>query len=270
MSITNLLPNNYKNYPLWLTLDLEELEDANFNLIKIKNYNIDYYKIIDRWLLLCENYNIKSTIFVLGTFVEKYPDIVKKIYQSGHEIASHGYKHNLIYNESFSQWSDSINHSKKLLEDTISDEVVGYRSPSWSLPYDNRYYDELLKAGYKYSSSYFPFKTYMYGNSTDKKEPFLIHKNSIVEIPIPKLTLPFSGGFYLRVLPTNLLKYMFNSMIKQGTKPVIYIHPYELLDENLMSYLFSKMRFNKDYILATFTTSKPNNKIQNILSEVLK
>ncbi len=270
MDIDSKLPDNYKNHKIWLTLDLEELEDANFNLIKIKDYNINYECIIDKWLMLCEEFQVKSTIFVLGTFCLKYPHIVQKIYNAGHEIASHGYKHNLIYKENFKDWINSINDVKKILEDTISSEVNGYRSPSWSLPNDKKYYQELLEAGYKYSSSYFPFKTYMYGNSEDKKEPFKVELKDdfIVEIPIPKLILPFSGGFYLRVLPMPILNHLFTKMLKNAKKPVIYIHPYELLDENLSIYLYSKMKINFDYFLATFCTSKPHNKIKKILKRL--
>ncbi len=270
MPIKDKIPNNYKDNKVWLTLDLEEFEDANFNLIKIANFKIDYNEIIDNWLLLCDKYNIKSTIFVLGSFAQKYPNIVKRIYQAGHEIASHGYEHHLVYNQTFEQWTESITLSKKILEDTISDEVKGYRSPSWSIPHDEKYYEQIAKTGYEYSSSYFPFKTYMYGHSTDKKNPFSMEtkKGIVAEIPIPKMTLPFSGGFYLRVLPLTVLNYFFRKAIENNIKPVFYIHPYELLDTNLAKYFLDKIKINRDYFLATVATSKSYNKIDKILQNI--
>ncbi|NPA03344.1 MAG: DUF3473 domain-containing protein [Epsilonproteobacteria bacterium] len=236
-----VLPPNYKNYPIWLTIDVEKVEDANFGITPKKPLNIDYPKIIEDWINLCEKHQVKSTAFVLGSFAKEYPQVVKRLKEAGHEIASHGLRHELVYKLEFKEWKKETLEAKKLLEDLIGDEVKGYRSPSWTLPFKREYYEALVELGFSYSSSYFPFKTYMYGNSIDKKQPFTIYTPSgeITEIPIPKQLIPFSGGFYMRILPFWLIKILFSSLIASGHKPIIYTHPYELIPNLFRSFLKS-------------------------------
>ena len=255
----------YKNSKVWLTIDVEEITDTNFNINWKSKVNLNYELLIDNWIELCNKLNYKSTCFVLGSFAKKYPNLIKKLHNNGHEISSHGVNHNLVYNMKFSDWKESIIESKKILEDIISYEVIGYRSASWSLPFEKKYYETLINEGYSYSSSYFPLKTYMYGNSINKKEPFKIYTKSgvITEMPIPKYKIPFSGGFYLRVLPIFIEKYLFKKAINNRIKPIIYIHPYELIkDRSLISYFLKHSKVNLDFILAFYSISKPICKIE--------
>jgi len=247
---------------MWLTTDIEEVVDMNFNVLWKREPKIDYERYIDYFLEIAKNKN--ATAFVLGSFAKKYPDIVKKISNAGVEIASHSLKHKLVYAESFNEWISEINESKKILEDLIGKEVIGYRSPSWTLPFKKKYYNELVKAGYKYSSSYFPMKNYMYGNSINKTTPFKIYTESgiIEERPIPKNIIPFSGGFYLRVLPLWLLKKLFKK------NSVLYIHPYELIDKNLIKYFWDDADKNIDYFLAFIHLGYAKDKIKRIVDEI--
>ena len=109
----------------------------------------------------------------------------------------------------------------------------------------------------------------MYGNSEDKKDPFTISTSfgDITEIPIPKFLVPFSGGFYFRVLPIFILKLLFNKIILSGHKPVFYIHPYELDNNNLLKRYIGISKFNLDYLLAFFSTSNVMKKIFKVLKE---
>ncbi len=255
----------YNKYNIWLTIDVEKITDTNFNINWKSKADLNYELLINNWIKLCDKLNYRSTCFVLGSFAKEYPNLVKKLHNNGHEISSHGINHNLVYNMKFSDWQESIKDSKKILEDIISDKVKGYRSASWSLPFNKNYYEALINEGYSYSSSYFPIKTYMYGNYIDKKEPFKIKTKSgtITEIPIPKYILPFSGGFYLRVLPTFIEKYLLKKAINKKIKPVIYIHPYELINnKSLVSYFLKYSKINLDFILAFYSTSKPIDKIE--------
>jgi polysaccharide deacetylase family protein (PEP-CTERM system associated) len=246
-----------------LTIDVEEITDTNFNILWKKEVKVDYEKLIDNFIELSQNHQAKA--FVLGTFAKKYPELVKKLYSNGIEIASHGYKHNLVYEVEFEKWSEDIRLSKKILEDLIGCEVKGYRSPSWSLPFQKNYYEELVKQGFNYSSSYFPIKTYMYGNSINKKTPFIITTKygKIMEYPIARSFIPFSGGFYLRVLPLWILKIFF----KKTENSILYIHPYELMDKNLMKYFSKYTNFNLDFLLAFYSLGLPKNKIKEIISD---
>ncbi len=247
---------------IWLTIDVEEVTDMNFNVLWKNEPKIEYEKLIDYFIELQSRH--KSTAFILGSFAKKYPHIVKKISDNGVEIACHGFFHKLVYKESFKEWSEELKNAKNILEELTGKEVKGYRSPSWSMPFDKKYYDELSRLGFNYSSSYFPMKNYMYGNSINKSEPFYIYTEygKIQERPIPKYIIPYSGGFYLRVLPLWLLKILF----LKSKRSVLYIHPYELLNANLLSYFRNNADKNIDYFLAFFSLGFAREKTRSIIA----
>ena len=248
---------------IWLTIDVEEITDMNFNIRWKQTPEINYAKHIDSFIEFSKGH--KSTAFILGSFAKKYPELVKKLSDNDIEIACHGYYHELVYKQSFEQWSEQLAEAKSLLEEITSKQVTGYRSPSWSMPFEKKYYTELARLGFSYSSSYFPMKNYMYGNSINKKEFFDIHTTSgiVQERPIVKNIIPFSGGFYLRVLPLWLLKILF----KNRSNSILYIHPYELETKNLLLLLRKYAGFNLDYILAFYSTGYAKNKIISILND---
>ena len=254
----------YQNSKIWLTIDIEEITDTNFNILWKKQPKIDYEKLLESWIDFCDKLGVKSTCFVLGSFAKKYPKIIRKLHERGHEIASHGLTHKLVYEMQIEEWKEELIESKKILEEIIGDKVYGYRSPSWSLPFEKYYYEILKEVGFTYSSSYFPFKTYMYGNSIDKKSPFKV--GEILEIPLAKQWIPFSGGFYLRVLPLFLQKYLSKKLQDSDKKTVIYLHPYELIDKNLISFFKEYAKINKDFVLAFWESVKVVKKIKDIIS----
>jgi len=260
----------YHQSTLWLTIDIEQLADANFGVTIVQDPQIDYEKIIDEWIEMCAQLNIKTTCFVLGSFAKKYPQSIQKLAQNGHEIASHGLTHELVYNQSFEEFQHSITESKRILEEITHQKVTGYRSASWSLPFDKKYYNALAKAGYSYSSSYFPFKTYMYGNSIDRKAPFTISTPSgeITEFPLLKSYLPFSGGFYLRVFPLWLITFFIKILLRQGNKPIIYTHPYEISGKYLLWRMKDKIKINLAYLLAFAETTPTQKKLQKLLMQL--
>ncbi len=248
---------------MWLTLDVEEITDMNFHVHWKQIPQLEYEKYIESFIALSKNR--KATAFVLGSFAKKYPHIVKKLAQNGIEIACHGLHHNLVYSENFQTWSHDLLEAKKIIEALTCKPVVGYRSPSWSLPFEKRYYEFLAKVGFAYSSSYFPMKNYMYGNSIDKKAPFMIYTKygKVQERPIAKKIIPFSGGFYLRVLPLWLLKILF----KKTKNSVLYVHPYELMDRNILHFFKEYATYNVDYFLAFYASSSARKKLKALLDE---
>jgi peptidoglycan/xylan/chitin deacetylase (PgdA/CDA1 family) len=248
---------------IWLTLDVEEVTDMNFHVQWKEEPELDYEKYVDAFIDFSKNY--KATAFVLGSFAKKYPHIVQKLSQSGIEIACHGLYHNLVYTEDFVTWSNNVREAKSILEELICEPVFGYRSPSWSMPFEKKYYAELARLGFEYSSSYFPMKNYMYGNCIDKKHPCSIYTEygNVEERPITKNIIPFSGGFYLRILPLWLLKILF----KKTKNPILYVHPYELINENLLFYFKNYAGYNLDYFLAFYASSYARDKIKALLNE---
>ena len=265
------LPNSYKSSPIWLTIDVEEVEDANFGITPKKKLDIDYPSIMEKWMRLCDRHHIKSTAFVLGSFAQKYPDTIKKLHDAGHEIACHGLRHELVYDLDYEVWYEETARAKAILEDITGSEVKGYRSPSWTLPFQKRYYEALADMGFAYSSSYFPFRTYMYGNAIDKKRPFIIFtdKGQITEIPVPKYIIPFSGGFYMRVLPFFVVKFLLKRLMAQGHKPIIYTHPYELLPD-LFGRFLDRVRLDKAYILTFANIADSYKRFDTILQNFAK
>ncbi len=257
----------YDKYPLWLTMDVEQLHDANFGVKQRNQPAIDYETIIDLWIERCDELEIKSTCFILGNFAKKFPKAVEKLALNGHEIASHGLTHDLVYKQSFETFKSSISESKKILEDISQVPIEGYRSASWSLPFERKYYEALAQNAYTYSSSYFPFKTYMYGNSIDRKEPFnvITDAGTIKEIPLLKSFLPFSGGFYLRVLPLFVHKILMKSLIKNNHKPIIYTHPYEMTGKYMPLSMKKDVEMDIAYILAFAETSISREKLAKLL-----
>ncbi len=263
------LPYSYQQHALWLTIDVEVIEDANFGITKKQDLGIDYEQIIEEWIELCDRHSIKSCAFTLGSFAKKFPNAVKKLAEAGHDIASHGFRHELVYKLPFETWKEETAASKKILEDLTGKEIVGYRSPSWTLPFEKRYYEALVELGFRFSSSYFPFKTYLYGNEIDKKNPFTIFTPSgtITEIPVPKKWLPFSGGFYLRMLPASVAALLMKRLTKDNIKPIIYTHPYELLDGLFFRFLHN-VAFDKAYILTFANTGNTKNRIEYLLKQI--
>ena len=259
----------HNNSQIWLTIDIEEIINTNFHINWRSNPEVDYEEAITNWINLCSQLNCKSTCFVLGSFAKAHPSLIKQLNENGHEIASHGMDHRLVSKINIAEWRESIENSKKILEDVSGSEVVGYRAASWSMPFEKQYYEVLAQSGYKFSSSYFPMKTYMYGNSIDRKKPFTVNTDfgKIKEMPVPKFIIPFSGGFYLRTLPLALQKYLFKKLINGGYKPVIYIHPYELFNENMLFDYYKSASLNVDYLLAFFSSSNPVKKIKSICQE---
>lgn len=192
-------------------------------------------------LALLEKYNIKATFAVLGSLAEKHPELIKEIYDQGHEIASHAYSHKTLYELGRDGFEKEIKRSVELLKSITGEKPIGFRAPSFSINNSTKWaFDILEKYGFEYDASVFPIKTMLYG---EPKAPTNIYKPSkqdvthhdpqgnIIEFPMTTLkfgrNIPICGGFYMRVLPLWFLKRGIKSVNK--TKPaIIYIHPWEI------------------------------------------
>ncbi len=177
----------------------------------------------------------KATFFVLGCVADKYPDLIKHICQEGHEIASHSYKHKLIYNLNRDAFASDIKKSLDTLENIIGEKVYGYRAPYWSLYLKTDWaWDVLRKNGFLYDSSLYPYKTYLYGDKSIPRFKFDLFHCSLFEVPpsvleVMKMRIPFCGGFYFRILPYWFVKWGIKRINKIDKQPAIfYLHPYEI------------------------------------------
>jgi len=179
-------------------------------------------------------YNAKATFFVLGWIAERCPELVRKISQEGNEIASHGYSHELVYNQTQSQFEEDLLRSKRTLEGIIGKEVLGYRASNFSITQESIWaIDILKKCGFKYDSSIFPISFHdRYGFKGADSKPF-VFDNGLIEVPLStvkmfNLRLPLAGGGYFRLLPYSYFQYFFKKLNKNGKGFVFFLHPWEL------------------------------------------
>jgi polysaccharide deacetylase family protein (PEP-CTERM system associated) len=188
-------------------------------------------------LKLFEQFRVKATFFVLGHVAEKHPRLVKEIHAFGHEVATHGYFHRLVYDQTPREFRADLRRSIQVLEDITGEKVVGYRAPYWTITKDSYWaLDILLEEAIKYDSSIYPIKTYLYGIPDSPVYPYIIreHKgNKLIEFPPSTITicglrLPIGGGFYMRVLPSWLIRRGIEKINVDGEPAIVYIHPPEL------------------------------------------
>ncbi|HET8924051.1 MAG TPA: polysaccharide deacetylase family protein [Candidatus Acidoferrum sp.] len=178
---------------------------------------------------------IRATMFVLGKFAEKYPDVVREIQSSGHEVACHGYAHTAIFKQSEKTFREDIRHGKDLLEQAIGHRVSGYRAPDFSIVRETLWALAVLaEEGFAYDSSVFPVWHTRYGIPQWPTEPVLLlfrGNISIYELPIATFrglgtNWPVGGGGYHRLLPGGIIRY-FAKRALTVSPFVLYCHPYE-------------------------------------------
>jgi peptidoglycan-N-acetylglucosamine deacetylase len=207
---------------------------------------------------LLDLYDTKATFFVLGEVAEKYPEIIKEIYDKGHEIGSHSYSHRTLQDLGRSGFEYEVEKSLNVLKRITGDNIKGFRAPTFSLNNGTIWgLDVLEKFKFVYDSSIFPIKSPLYGVPKAPLHPYFPShtdlgkedKSSgykIIEIPLTVyklglMKIPISGGFYLRVIPFQLLRTLIKKSMNNGCI-VIYLHPWELIPiaPRLKLPLFSK------------------------------
>lgn len=181
---------------------------------------------------------IKATFFVLGWVARKDPQLVRDIQARGHEIASHGMSHKLVFNQTPEEFSAETYESKALLQDITGERVVGYRASTYSITKRSLWaLDILHEAGFVYDSSIFPIRHDVYGIADAPKVPSRIVTPKgarIVEFPLSTATMagidvPVAGGGYFRLLPTWLTRAGLKKINGTYGRPfVFYLHPWEI------------------------------------------
>lgn len=224
-----------------LSFDVEEyFQVSNFeNVVPRDEWDSYPSRVVDstqRILDLLARRDLRATFFVLGWIAERHPDLVRTIRDGGHEIASHGMSHRLVYDLSPDEFRTEIERSRDLLSDLAGAPVEGYRAPSFSITPRSRWALPILaEAGYRYDSSIFPVSHPRYG--WKGSDPYLHARDvgegaSLVEFPpttAPWLRsrLPAAGGAYLRLLPLGLIRRGFRDSARRGNPAILYLHPWE-------------------------------------------
>jgi polysaccharide deacetylase family protein (PEP-CTERM system associated) len=190
---------------------------------------------VDKVLMSFDAENVKGTFFVLGWISERFPQVVRRIIEQGHEIASHGCQHIRVRDQDRHEFRDDIVASKRQLEDVSGELVSGYRAPSFSIGLDTPWaHEELAAAGYKYSSSVFPIRHDHYGLPDAPRFPYAPDSGDVIEIPLSTVNFigknwPCAGGGYFRLLPLRYSKWAIRRLNEVEQKSaVFYFHPWEL------------------------------------------
>jgi polysaccharide deacetylase family protein (PEP-CTERM system associated) len=190
-----------------------------------------------RLLDILSSHDVKGTFFVLGWVAERFPALVREIHGAGHEVASHGYNHRLIYELTPQEFREDIRRTKGLLEDITGSRVKGFRATSYSIVMESRWaLDILIEEGHLYDSSIFPVRHDRYGIPGAKRFPHLLKQNNGTLLEIPPSTyrflgmnLPVAGGGYFRLYPLWFTIAAIKSINRKERMPAIfYIHPWEI------------------------------------------
>ena len=192
----------------------------------------------DVLLELLARHEARATFFVLGWVANRQHELIRRIARAGHEIASHGWDHVRVTDQTPQQFRDSIRRTKNLLEAITGAPVLGFRAPSFSIVAGREWaLDVLVEEGYRYDSSLFPVRRPGggYGYANGLPDPHWLERPAgrLAEIPPTTLRwcgvrLPAAGGAYFRLLPYRVVRAAFRQYERRGVSGTFYIHPWEL------------------------------------------
>lgn len=215
-----------------------------------KKYESRIHRNMEILLQLLESKHQKATFFCLAWIAEKYPEIIRQISASGHEVASHSYLHQLAYTQSPDEFQDDLKRSIQVLEDLIGKKISIYRAPGFSVTKDNLWvFEKLLEQGIEIDCSIKGRKGF--GQFEKIAEPILIKTNQgiLKEFPVSSVNIlgnsvSFASGGYFRILPY----YAIRSMMKSSLYVMTYFHPREFDPEQPVVENLSYMRRFKLYV----------------------
>jgi polysaccharide deacetylase family protein (PEP-CTERM system associated) len=187
-----------------------------------------------RILELLEQHRARATFFILGWVAERQPRLIREIAAGGHEIASHGYGHDLLYTLSPDEFRADVERCRRILEDQTGRAIRGYRAPSFSIT--DWAVDILQEVGFEYDSSVFPTVAHdRYGRlrGVNGGQPVLELRPGFFEVciscvPLGNRGVPWGGGGYFRMLPYGVWRTGVSHILGTGAPYVFYIHPWEI------------------------------------------
>ncbi len=191
----------------------------------------------ERLLGILAEHEVHATFFVLGWVADRFPSLLSRITDLGHEVASHGYWHQLVYSQSPRAFREDIRRSKDVLEAATGQRVEGYRAPSFSITSQSLWaLDILIEEGFRYDASIFPIRHDRYGIPDSPRHPYVLPRasGSLVEVPgstarLGAMNLPVAGGGYFRLLPYAWTRWGIARLNARERRPaVFYLHPWEV------------------------------------------
>lgn len=213
----------------------------------------------------------KATFFSLGWVADRQPELLREIADRGHEMACHGYGHELVYEIGPERFRADLRAAKKSIEDATGIRVTGYRAPSYSITHDSLWaLDILVEEGFLYDSSIFPIQHHRYGIPEFSRTPVKVNLpngGQITEFPMTTMrvgerNLPLAGGAYLRFMPDVLFRRAFAKVIASDQPTVLYVHPWEIDPGQPRQDVSLKVRINHYYNLGRMA-----GKLGNVLKD---
>jgi polysaccharide deacetylase family protein (PEP-CTERM system associated) len=227
--------------PNALTVDVEDYFQVSAFEHRIRRSNWDAMPCrveenTDRLLALFDSVRVHATFFILGWVAERYPTLVNRIASAGHELASHGYWHRLVYDTTPGEFREDVRRSRDVIEQASGSRVTAYRAPSFSINKRSLWaLDVLADLGFTIDSSIFPIRHDRYGMPDARPEPHEIETDSgvITEFPpsvwnVGRYNLPIAGGGYFRLYPLGVTLRGIRSVAANGLPFMFYLHPWEI------------------------------------------
>ena len=239
-----------------MTVDVEDYFQVSAFESHIDRADWDHHECrveqnVDRILSLFDQYDVKATFFTLGWLAERYPEMVRRIVDQGHELASHGWDHRRVTSLTPDEFRQDIERSKSILESVSGHKIVGYRAPSYSIGESNLWaLDILHEQGFEYSSSIVPIKHDHYGMPGASRFAHWQSNGQLLEVPVSTTTvmgknINCGGGGWFRLFPYAFSRWALNRINQDEQQPgIFYFHPWEIdPDQPRINNLGGKTKF---------------------------
>ncbi len=263
-----------------LTVDLEDWHRANYDSLPASAGSGAHSRVVEHTEILLEifrRHRVHATFFTLGIVAREHPELVRTIVEQGHEIACHGDAHAQVSKLDPDGFRDDLRRAKDAIYRACGKTPAGFRAPSWSISPPAWEPDQaalwplqtLVDEGFTYDASLFPFRTYLYGV---RGAPTFPHKivlpsgASIFELPAAVVELggrrwPFGGGFYFRLLPLFITRFLGRRYLKRQAEPfMFYIHPREISTDQPRLKLAPK-----EHVIHYFNLGQTPRKLERLL-----
>jgi len=190
-----------------------------------------------RLLEMLAEHGVRATFFVLGWIAERHTGIVRDIAAAGHEIACHGYSHELVYRQTAASFREETSRARAILEDQAQTHIRGYRAATWSITRRSLWaLDILAEQHFEYDSSIFPTHHDLYGIVDAPRGPHrlnLPNGATLLEFPpstvrLGAVNFPVAGGGYFRLLPLEVTRWAIRRINREGLPFLFYLHPWEI------------------------------------------
>jgi len=224
-----------KNNKIALTFDLEYWYCGRVlkkympkDLSQVKQI---YPQATKKILNLLINHQARATFFILSAIGQKNPQLIKEIHQQGHEIASHGFNHDFVSEMNQNVFESEIIKSKQIIKEITGYDPTGFRAPNFLIKNDQAWVFEILKKhNFKYDSSDCGFLKKIWGKiNTNPYDKFGLKEYPIAVYKFLGFNIPLAGGFYFRIIPYPIFKFLLKRLNKKGQIPFLYFHTIDLI-----------------------------------------